>query len=204
MPLCRLLIAAAVAITNSAFANPVSVAVSPSTTVRQADGSYVLGGLALAPGQWRIQEAPSGPSTCCDGYRLISDANSQLASFTLNDKLLRFTSFQVVVQFNDSPSEINNIWGWVNAYSAGNLVSSDYFGGHYWSEINDRQTVSAIIPSSVDRIEIAPRTNLGFTAFSYSVSAVPEPSNAALFACGIAICGLFARTRLQRNGAAYV
>ncbi|MBB4013075.1 PEP-CTERM sorting domain-containing protein [Niveibacterium umoris] len=206
MPLLRLLAIATIAIafTNSAVADMTHIAVSPTTALRQADGSYVLGGLSLAPGQWRIQEAPSGPSACCDGYRLVSDANYQTATLTLRDKDLSLSSFEAVVQFNDEPNRINDIWGWVNAYSAGSLVSSSYFFGHYWSQPTDRQTVAATLPSPADRIEFVTRTNLAYTAFSYSVSAVPEPSTAVLLSFGVAVLGLFSGGRRLRYGAANV
>lgn len=184
-------------VSNPAFAIPTSVLVTPDTAFRQADGSYALGDLVLAPGQWRIQEAPSGPSACCDGYRLISDSNVQIASFTTANTQQHFSSFLATVQFNGSQSEINNIWGWINAFSDGLLISSELFGGHYWSSLAERQTIDAAVASSADRIEIIPRVNLGYTAFTFSMNVVPEPSSIVLFACGLAI--LLAQNRRTKQ-----
>lgn len=179
--------------TATAFAASSNLAVSPAKFVRQSNESYFLGDLTLAPGQWRIQEAPSG------GYRIISDKNAEVASFTLSDSHSSFLSFQTVVQFNDNLSEINGVWGWINAYSSGKLLSSEYFGGHSWSQAYERQTVIALIPLQADRIEIVPRTNLGYTAFSYSASTVPEPSSLAFFISGIILLGFFGKARLFRD-----
>lgn len=184
---------------NPAFATPTTVLVAPDTTLRQADGSYLLGDLALSPGQWRIQEAPSGPSACCDGYRLISDSNAQTASFAAANPQQHFASFQTTVQFNGSQSEINSLWGWINAFSDGQLISSELFGGHYWSSLAERQTIEATIPSSADRIEIIPRVNLGYTAFTFTLNAVPEPSSIVLFACGLALLFLQSRRKSRHS-----
>lgn len=177
----------ALAISNAALALPTTVLIAPDTALRQPDGSYALGSLVLASGQWRIQEAPSGPSSCCDGYRLISDSNAQTASLTTAAHEQHFSSFIATVQFNGRQSEINGIWGWINAFSDGQLISSELFGGHYWSSLAERQTIEAAIVSSADRIEIIPRVNLGYTAFTFSINKVPEPSSIVLFACGLAI-----------------
>lgn len=199
-----LLIAISLALALPAFAEQTTISISPTSTIRQAGGSYVVGDLFLSPGQWRIQEAPSGPSSCCMGYRLVSDTNVQPVSVTLIDNQLQLSSFQAVLQFNDSESEINNIWGWVNAYQGNTRISSSSFGGHYWSQAYERQSVEALLPEFADRIDIIPRVNLGYVGFAYSVSAVPEPSVVAMFSCGLALIGFRRRNRSTRNNSAPV
>lgn len=175
------------------MAQQTTIAVSPTTAARQADGGYVLGDLQLTPGEWRIAEAPNSTSSCCNGYALLSDHNDQAVTITLADSQTLFSSFHAFVMYTDTGYLANDVWGWVIAYKNSAIISNTVFGGHNWSQAFSRETAYATLPELADRIDIVPRVNLGLVSFAYSVSAVPEPTEQALFLVGLGLIGLIRR-----------
>ncbi len=190
------LAAAVTAAPQDASGSQVSFGVNEA--VRQSDGSFVIGDLLIAPGDWSLTSTPTENGSCCLGVRLVSGGMYTPLVVQPIHPDRWFTAFAVELQYNDPDAGgQNQVWGWLNATSLEGTLARESFGGHSWSPRFAIDTINLAGGLPTEQVRIEPRIQLGYLGFTYSLSpvaeSVPEPGSAYLLLAGIAGLSLFGR-----------